>query len=269
MQEIPKDFSEQWYLKLNPGVAQAVEKRIISSGAEHYSYYGYQEKRRHKKPLFYEISDKINNIKFKNKFNVTGQNNTINCDTDQMRNVKVNISGNNNSVLIKGGAQLKDCTINIIGDNHSLQIGYFCSANSSIFGFEDNGCKIVIKDNTSIYGNCTFGAVEPNSSIMIGEDCMISINIDIRTSDSHSIIDLDTDKRINYGSSVSIGDHVWIGAHAKILKGVHIADRCIVAMSAIVNKKFMDQNCVIGGFPAKVLRRNIDWQRERIYDSEC
>lgn len=48
---LPKGYNEKWYLRYNPGVAQAVEKGQFLSGKDHFLLYGYKEKRKYKKPL--------------------------------------------------------------------------------------------------------------------------------------------------------------------------------------------------------------------------
>ena len=53
---------------------------------------------------------------------------------------------------------------------------------------------------------------------------------------------------------VVIGDDVWIGANAVILPGVTIGSHCVVAAGAVVTKDVPD-NCVVGGVPAKVIKK--------------
>ncbi len=263
---LPKGYAEYWYLSYNPGVAQAVEKGHFESGEEHYLIYGHKEKRKYKKPLinpYFFI--KINNVLKRNKIHLSGKNNKIHYDSASLFNVSIEVNGNNNNIKIKGGTKLNDCKIHINGDNHTLFIGYYCTFNSTLFGFEDNGCSIIINDGTTLFGNGVFAAVEPNSRIEVGEDCMFSIYNDVRTSDSHSILDIHTNKRINHAKNVQIGNHVWVGAYAKILKGVIVADNCTIAMSSIVTKSFDENNCIIGGNPAKVISKGKNWSRERMY----
>lgn len=94
---------------------------------------------------------------------------------------------------------------------------------------------------------------------------MFAYDIDIRTGDSHSIIDTLTNERINYAQNIHIGNHVWIASHVSILKGVHIADSSVVATRAVVTRSFEEKNILIGGMPAKKLKENIAWDRQRIY----
>lgn len=93
---------------------------------------------------------------------------------------------------------------------------------------------------------------------------MLSSKIDIRTGDSHSLIQQETRNRLNYSESVKIGDHVWIGTGVTVLKGTSIANNCMVGAASLLCKRYLNPNCVIAGVPAKEVKRNIDWIAERI-----
>ena len=60
--------------------------------------------------------------------------------------------------------------------------------------------------------------------------------------------------------TIKIGNHVWIGTSAIILKGSVIRENSIVAAGAIVSGEF-PPNSVIAGNPAKVVKKNVVWQR--------
>lgn len=93
---------------------------------------------------------------------------------------------------------------------------------------------------------------------------MFSYEVEVRTGDSHSIIDKHTKKRLNYAKNIEIGNHVWVGAHTKILKGVIIGDNSIVGLGSIVTKS-VGSSVIVAGMPAKTVREDISWLRERIY----
>ena len=97
--------------------------------------------------------------------------------------------------------------------------------------------------------------------VTIGNDCMFSSDIEIRTGDSHSIINTITDKRINPSADVLIGNHVWLTAHVRVMKGAVLPDNSIVGNSAIVANKFDKENSVYAGIPAKHIKDNINWDR--------
>ena len=210
---------------------------------------------------------KYKRIKNSIKKKIRGKNNQLKLVNNILVDVKVEITGNNNQIVIEEGSILKNVHFFILGDNHRIHIGKNCRFNrgSSIW-FEDNNGYLKIGDGTSVE-DVHFAITEPFSEIIVGKNCMFAYNIDIRTGDSHSIIDNLTKKRINYAKNISIGDHVWIAAHSNILKGVSIANNSIIASSAVVTKSIKDENSISAGNPAAVVKKNIDWKMERIYDN--
>lgn len=118
--------------------------------------------------------------------------------------------------------------------------------------------KVYINENSSlILGS---GYINSNlnlscfKSVKTGHNVAISENVTIRDSDNHEI------KNSNNKSSqaITIGDNVWIGINATILKGVNIGDGAIIAAGALVNKD-VPQRCLVGGVPAKIIKDNVDW----------
>lgn len=91
------------------------------------------------------------------------------------------------------------------------------------------------------------------NNIHIGHGCTIAPGVIIRDCDSHEIIGSPASKPI------IIGEHVWIGTNAIILKGVTIGNGAVVAAGAIVTKD-VPANCVVAGNPAKIVKSNIIWK---------
>jgi acetyltransferase-like isoleucine patch superfamily enzyme len=58
---------------------------------------------------------------------------------------------------------------------------------------------------------------------------------------------------------IIIGQHVWVGSNVKILPGVEIGDNSVVATNSVVTRPFLETNVLIAGFPAKIIRTNINW----------
>jgi acetyltransferase-like isoleucine patch superfamily enzyme len=53
---------------------------------------------------------------------------------------------------------------------------------------------------------------------------------------------------------IIIGNNVWVGENAVILAGSVIGNGCIIGANAVVKGKFND-NCIIAGVPAKVIKK--------------
>jgi acetyltransferase-like isoleucine patch superfamily enzyme len=209
------------------------------------------------------IARKIERLQTKYKRPIKGKNNVI-SNKGVLLNIKYDIIGDNNRIEVMYGAVVSDTKIFIRGDNHVLKIGENCQYKGGSVWFEDDHCQIEIGRNTTIE-RAHLAVTEPNKSIFIGEDCMFSYDIEFRTGDSHSIFDNDTGKRINGAQNIEVGNHVWIGAHSIILKGVKIEDNCVIGTNSIVTKSIPGY-CIAAGIPAKVIKQNINWDRAKIYD---
>lgn len=109
---------------------------------------------------------------------------------------------------------------------------------------------VMIGDHTRIGIHCT--VIGP---VSIGNNVNLAQGITV-TALNHNF--QDTAKRIDeQGIStkqVVIGDDVWIGANAIILPGVTIGRHVVVAAGAVVTKDVPD-NCVVGGVPAKLIKK--------------
>lgn len=171
----------------------------------------------------------------------------------------------------------------------------FCGKNSSVEFYEPmpnikncyfklaSECSIVIRstnfylDGLKVYQNSNYSKLyigedfscyltiitydEQAKIVSIGNGCMFASNTQIRTSDAHAIIDKSTGKVINPGGSIYIGDNVWITKDCKILKGVSIADNCVIGTNSCVTKSIDTPYSLILGCPAKVKKTNIFWDR--------
>lgn len=179
----------------------------------------------------------------------------------KLRKSKIKISGDNNILYIGKNTLLRDSNIFIKGNNNILYIGDDCVVNNTSIILDNEGAEIKIGNKTSI-AKAQIVSLEPYK-IEIGEDCMLSYDIEIRNTDSHKIYDKDTNKRINEGNSVNIGNHVWLGMRALILKGVNIGNNSIVAGGSIVTKD-VKANTIVSGSPARQIKENVYWTREEV-----
>ena len=178
------------------------------------------------------------------------------------RNLKVEIRGNNNQIKFESNSFLGDISIFIYGNDNKVTIADNCVIKSGVFWIEDNNCEIFIDSKTTIE-SVDFGVSENNSKVYIGKDCMLSSGIKFKTGDSHSIIDSEKNIRINPAGNIYIGNHVWIGQEVIVLKNTTIGDNCVIGIRSLVAKTF-DENLLIAGTPAKILKEKINWIRERL-----
>jgi acetyltransferase-like isoleucine patch superfamily enzyme len=97
------------------------------------------------------------------------------------------------------------------------------------------------------YAN-SFLTLDCAEEIVIGHDVAIADHVTIRDTDDHHI----TGGR-PMTLPVHIGNHVWIGTRAIILKGVTIGDGAVVAAGAVVTAD-VAPGMLVGGVPARPLR---------------
>ena len=95
---------------------------------------------------------------------------------------------------------------------------------------------------------------------LLGSYCSIADNVvigpgdhDYRNISTRSIV-LSSDARNHFTDKpVTIGNDVWIGVNAVILRGVKIGNGAVIASGAVVNRDVPDF-AVVGGVPSKVIK---------------
>jgi len=199
---------------------------------------------------------------FATKFRTKGnRNNKIIYTGSLLSRTKIHIKGEDNSILIAPKNRLSDCKLNITGKNCKIVIESNCTLKKLELWLEDDGSEIFIGHTTSIEGGHI--ASTEGESIKIGSDCMFSHRIEIRNGDSHSIFAEGTKIRINPAKPVIVGNHVWLGADAKVLKGSVVNDGAVIATGAIVTG-VVEPHSIYAGNPAKKIKDDIHWDRERV-----
>lgn len=193
--------------------------------------------------------------------NIKGRNNNISNKSTSIK-LRYDIIGDNNDIQLHNGVFISNTEIRIRGNNNKVILETDCKYYKGSIWLEGDNCHVVIGAGTTVMDAHIF-AQESDSKILIGQDCMLSNNIIIRTSDSHSIIDNESKKRINHAKDICIGNHVWIAAWVRILKGSEIKDNSIIALGSIVNS-LVPQNCIVAGIPSKVVKENVNWTREQL-----
>lgn len=181
-------------------------------------------------------------------------------------NVIFNKKSKNNVLCLHFPISFKDTTIFFNGTDGKMTIKntpntinkatFYCSAFSEIF-IDENSCmkmpNLVIKVNNN--------TKECSSKLIIGKFVLIAQDVVIRTSDGHSIFNIGESEPYNAPEDIIIGDNVWIGERSVILKGSAIPNNSIVASCALVNKSFSQENTILAGVPAKIVKENIFWKR--------
>lgn len=117
----------------------------------------------------------------------------------------------------------------------------------------DLGKGLIVGDNTGLGANGFYGCaggIEIGNDVLIGNYCSFH-------SENHNFEDPKCLIRLQgvNRKGIKIGNDCWIGAKATILDGVEIGDGCVIAACALVTKGSYPPNSIIGGVPAKIIRR--------------
>lgn len=171
------------------------------------------------------------------------------------------ISGSGHIIEIKSPVS-KNVRIVCYGHGHHLTISENVNFKAGTLWFEDSECEIFIGKGTTIE-QAHLAVAENGHKIEIGNDCMISKFVRMAVSDAHSIIDTENGNRLNPASDICIDDHVWLGYQVTVTKGVHIKNHTVVGTNSVVTKD-LPANVVAAGIPAKVIKSNTTWCRERL-----
>ena len=123
--------------------------------------------------------------------------------------------------------------------------------------FTFHQCFVILYENAVLnLGHNSFinngGRLICKQSITIGNHTYIGLNVEIRDTDSHTIVGRESI------APVIIGDNVWIGSGAIILKGVTIGNGSVIGAGSVVTDD-IPPRCLAVGTPAKVIRENIEW----------
>ena len=144
------------------------------------------------------------------------------------------------------------------GRDLQLQVGKRGKLRFGRFAWIGDGTKIRCHEGVVEIGaktvmgqECTISAYQ---HVRIGEECVIADRVMLIDFD-HGVVEVDRPIRLQgiYKRDVRVGNNVWIGYGACILRGVRVGDNAIVGTNAVVTKD-VPANAVVAGIPARVIR---------------
>jgi acetyltransferase-like isoleucine patch superfamily enzyme len=148
------------------------------------------------------------------------------------------------------------------------------------------GRFVWIGDGTKI--RCHEGVVEIGDKTVMGQECTISAYQRVRIGNEcviadramfidfdHGMVEVERPIRLQgiYKRDVEVGNNVWIGYGACILRGVSVGDNSVIGTNSVVTKD-VPANAVVGGIPARIIRmreapEGLRWERPVEPDPEA
>lgn len=175
----------------------------------------------------------------------------------------VTFAGRNNTLRINPQARIGSLTVQFDCNNGKVDIGSSSGVpafSASIRVGQDS--TVVIGNNVSTTATVGISATE-GTTVRLGDDCMIAIGVQIRADDGHPIFDVRSGKRVNVSKDILIGEHVWLGYGSAVLGGSCIGSGSVVGLGAVITRD-VPNNAVAVGNPARVVRKNIAWERPHL-----
>ena len=174
-------------------------------------------------------------------------------------NTNISIDGNNNELLSEG--LIQHTSITVIGNGNKIIFKQGSKIQKTIITIRANNASVIIGENSNIL-SATFICQGNENYIHVGKNCLFSANVELWNSDTHTIYDSEGNI-INHSKPITIGDHVWIGKHVKVLKGVTIGEHSVIGMCSLVTKDIAPST-INAGAPCKTIKHNVNWSNDKV-----
>jgi acetyltransferase-like isoleucine patch superfamily enzyme len=139
-----------------------------------------------------------------------------------------------------------------LGEGAALTLGERVVLNDRAAFFIGSGCSVAIGDDTYIGRYCEIAC---NSHLKIGRHCAIAAFCTIIDTD-HGYRDplLPVNSQELEINPVVIGDEVWIGYKATVLRGVELGTHSVIGANSVVTRSVAPYS-VAAGSPASVIKQ--------------
>ncbi|MBP0441370.1 acyltransferase [Tianweitania sediminis] len=165
-------------------------------------------------------------------------------------------------VYIGTDALLIDTNIALLAETNTVCFGFNCRTEGLLIHMYGKAGFVILGSGTTVQQGSNF-LVQEGSYILTGSDCMVSTAVYIRTSDSHTIIDKATRKRINPPRPVILHPRVWLSRAVLVNKGTEIGEETVVGQGAVTSGQLLPSR-IYAGSPAVAVKEGVTWDRRAI-----
>jgi acetyltransferase-like isoleucine patch superfamily enzyme len=156
------------------------------------------------------------------------------------------------------GRRLKLDGLAFIGPGCNLEVGANAVLELGRWSWIGHRCKIRCHEGVVSIGakavlgqECTISAFQ---HVSVGRECVIADRAMLIDFD-HGVVDVEKPIRLQgiYKRDVRVGNNVWIGYGACVLRGCSVGDNAVVGTNSVVTHD-VPANAVVGGVPARLIR---------------
>ncbi len=146
-----------------------------------------------------------------------------------------------------------------IGRNAVLRLGRWCWVGNDTKIRVHEG-EVSVGAKTVLGQECTISAFQ---HVAVGRECIVADRVMLIDFD-HGIVEVDRPIRVQgiYKRDVVVGNNVWIGYGACVLRGCRVGDNSVLGTYSVVTED-VPANAVAAGVPAKVIRMRDEPKRMR------
>ena len=177
--------------------------------------------------------------------------------------LRVHFRGRRNRVVVHTPVRLGDVVVHFDCDDGYVELG----SSRGVPALHANlrvgqDARVVLGRDVSSTARVGMSAVE-GATITVGDDVMFASENQLRCDDGHPIFDVRTGLRVNPARSITVGDHVWVGWGAVLLGGAEVGEGAVVGLRSVVTGR-VPNNSIAVGVPARVVRRDVAWERPHL-----
>lgn len=174
------------------------------------------------------------------KFSKGARGNRVFIGEDFQGKLRLKISASNCTAYIGNQADFGSVMVDMYQDESVVAIGN----------------NVTTGPNTSVYCN------EKESGVIVGDDCMFSRDISLRSTDGHPIYNAENYEQTNLAlAPIVVEPHVWVGQGVTVLKGVIVGAGSVLGAGSVAVKDIARYSAA-AGVPAKSRNtQGIVWAR--------
>ncbi|MFJ7749055.1 acyltransferase [Arthrobacter sp. NPDC097144] len=189
-------------------------------------------------------------------------NNRIAYDGPDILGVRIEFSGAGNTLTVAQNVRIDKLTVVFDCDNGTMSMGNSRFGRFSGWIRIGQDSEVRLGENVTTTNTCVISAVE-GTSVIVGDDVMLASENELRADDGHAIFDVHSEKRVNHSENIIVGNHVWLAKRAVLLGGARVGSGSVIGFGSLVSGA-VPNNCVAAGVPARVIRRDVAWERPHL-----